>query len=248
MIDGALNAWERSLRRNKNWKEFDEAGADHVRSQVAAGNWDTEKLKDARAWLRRRETLYARIAVGISIVSLFVSAIVSGCAAWVTYQNGQIARAADRAWLGPASMRLNEKPAGGKRLEFLFEYQNSGRQPALKVSHFLGSHALTGPDDTTNRKRALEDVEACKRLGSGDHQVIFPGKGNLEPYHPTSELLSKAIEDHSPIYIDGCFAYQTLGEPHHTAFCFKYDPDFPRYDHPEGKLLLDLCDFGHYAD
>jgi hypothetical protein len=185
---------------------------------------------------------YPRLAVRISVLSLVVTA----GAAWMTHNNGEIARAADRGWLGPASMRLNEKPIGGKRLEFLLEYQNSGRQPALSVVLLSWIARFDRPREM-NKDRAIEDVKQCLRSNPDDFQVIFPGKGNLEPYRPGIDLLRIAIDEHSPIYIDGCFAYRTIRETHRTAFCFKYDPEYPRYD-ADGKLMLDLCDFGHYAD
>ncbi|SDH76945.1 hypothetical protein SAMN05216338_101327 [Bradyrhizobium sp. Rc2d] len=80
-----------------------------------------------------------KLAETISIIALIVSAI----AALMTHQNGVIARAADRAWLGSASMKLSERPMDGKGLEFLLEYQNTGRQPALDVAWYLDSHVLS---------------------------------------------------------------------------------------------------------
>ena len=236
--------WNQERARREHWKEFQALGLQDVRRRAENSIYDPEKLKHAWGWIHNRETRYQRRAFIVSIIAV----IISLSALAVSKYSADNARKADRAWLGPASVRLNERPVGGKRLEFVVEYQNTGRQPALSVAYFLGSHALPESDKRgANRDRALEDVKSCKLLMPEDQQVIFPGKGNLEPYRPVSDLLQTAVDAQVPIYVDGCFAYWTVDGPHHTAFCFKYDPDFPRHD-AEGKLMLDLCDFGHYAD
>jgi len=236
--------WARYRLRREHRREFEFTGADQVRLRVENSVYmEQDKLQNARDWLYRRETRYPRLAVMTSTAAV----IATVASVSVAYYNAENTRRADRAWLGPASMRLSERPTFGKDLEFLFEYENAGRQPALNVSYYLDSYT-SREREVGSGPRPLGHILRCRHVPPPRNirLVVFPGKGAFEPYRAADSLLRDPFGGEI-ILVNGCMVYQTLNEIHRTAFCFKYDPRHERRD-AYGKPILDLCNHGHYAD
>ncbi|MGV7219652.1 hypothetical protein [Bradyrhizobium sp. UFLA05-112] len=239
---------DRRRRRRDNWKEFEAVGVDQLRRRVENSIYtDEEKLTDARDWLHRRETRYQRFAVCISAASVLTAIT----ALWVSYNSARNAVRADRAWVGPVSMRLSEKPAVGKPLQFFLEYQNTGRQPAQDVFYDPDSYSFNRDLAADRAERAKRHVEDCKqRQPNGSQLTIFPGRQTFTPYQikKSSTLITKSVTNGTDlILIAGCFVYRTLDEVHRTAFCFEYDATNPQVD-DDGRPIMDFCLNGNYAD
>jgi hypothetical protein len=243
-------AWLKEKRaeyilRRAHRQEFQGAGAFHIRRMAEAGNYDSEKLKNAWDWLRVQDTKFQRLAFITSIVAIGIS----GTALWISYNSSENARKADRAWVGAATMRLSDKPAVGNELRFILDYQNSGRQPAQDVFYDMDSYTFNKNMTSDIAARATRHISRCKSSPpSADRLTIFPGKGTFEAYRVPKEFVTTTVTGGSDIIItDGCFVYRTLNKIHRTAFCFEYDAQIARGD-DGGKPVMNLCNHGHYAD
>jgi hypothetical protein len=235
--------WIRHRQRLDHWNEFKTTGAYHVRRMADMSNYDEGKLKDARDWLNQQDTRHQRRAFWISSFA----AVVSVLALLVSYYSYENARMANRAWLGPAAMRLSKKPGAGEELRFFLDYQNTGHQPAQDVFYEMDSYSFNKDMTPGIEARAARHIARCKNSQPSDERLtLFPGTGTFEPYRVDKQLAA-AAGPREAIFVDGCFVYRTLGEVHRTAFCFTYDLQNGR-DDETGKPVMNLCTHGHYAD
>jgi hypothetical protein len=237
--------WARWSRRRKNRQDFEAAGAYHVRRQVEASIYESEKHRNAQDWLYELDTKYPRRSSYFAFLAVIMSlgALIT---AWLSYES---VRQSNRAWLGPASLRLNHAIEPGTSADAFVDYQNSGHQPALDAFYDLDSYTFSKQMEVDMAERTNRHIDRCKKLEPTDGTItIFPGSGALPRSYHVGESLTNALKAPATLILfDGCFVYQTVGKRHITAFCYQYDPDQIRLD-GDGKPLLDLCKYGNYAD
>ena len=67
---GLIQALQEARAYERNFKE---RGLENVKVQVRHSNFAPEKHKAAQRWIRKRETIYLRIGVYLTIISLIVA-------------------------------------------------------------------------------------------------------------------------------------------------------------------------------
>jgi hypothetical protein len=237
--------WQAHQKTATYNRDFRERGLENVRQQIKHSTFAPEKHKAAERWVNQEDHKHQRWALFLSAIAIAISASALAVTGWAAMN----ASKADRAWVGPATMRLSHRPAAGQELRFYLEYQNTGRQPAQDVFVEMDSYRYNRQMTGDIAERSKRYLARCKSSNpSGDRLTIFPGKGTFEAYRVGEQFVtSEVINGSDVILIDGCMVYRTLNEIHRTAFCFQYDVQNAR-DDEDGKPVMNLCNHGHYAD
>ena len=162
----------------------------------------------------------------------------------------------ERAWIAPGSIRLGAPLETGKFNEVFLNYRNPGKQPATNMIYRIEPIALARNDiDKTGVieariLQAMNGIQCTSREPSADGAVVYPsGEGNEGiRVGITKELVAKVQNKKNYLLIAGCFAYETFGETHHSAFCRFFDfgvlkPDATSMDWSPSK-----CFAPDYAD
>jgi hypothetical protein len=195
---------------------------------------------EPRRW-PARETA---IIVAVTIVALFALG-----SDWIFYHQLTQLRAEQRAWLGPQSARSERPPALAKDFEVAVSYQNTGREPASDVVSEAAPFAvaLDQASSATVDRRITDAAEHCAALAPGaGTKVVYPGAAAAGDR--TAVTVRKELIDWDFIYgvkilvVPGCYAYQSGGVTHHSAFCFFYQHGF------SNPTNWPLCQAGNYAD
>lgn len=162
--------------------------------------------------------------------------------------------ASSRAWVGPLTITVNgvQKDKG---IEGIIQYQNTGKEPA---TNFLPSYlADVYSIDQWNSGDASKDIVSVgnKCLGISNVpkglQVIYPNTG-FSAYQlsfdtgnePNKIVVTDRIIAGTDIFkLQGCFVYKSLGEFHHSSFCYYYrGGNFTKLPN------LSICNVGNDAD
>lgn len=153
-----------------------------------------------------------------------------------------------RAWVGPRQAKISSPIEAGKPIEFLFEYANTGREPALDLSYSIDGFISSNDEEKrgTSAARvflALNNCRAAREIGPG--QIAFPSSGfstySLTAKIPTA-LEQAVIDGDKTLIVQGCFLYRSFKIVRHTYFCFFYRGNSTKPD------SLNICTAGHYAD
>jgi hypothetical protein len=241
-----MGAWLKAWRKRAAYeRDFRERGLENVRQQIKGAMFSPEKHQAAEKWVYREDHRYQRWALIFSATAVAISASALIVTSWAAMN----ASKADRAWVGPTTIRLSQKPAIGKEVRFTLEYQNSGRQPALDFFYEPDSYSFNREMTRDAAARANAYIDRCKAFNPGSNKLtIFPGKGTSEVYAVPKTFVTEAVASGKEVVlINGCFVYRTLTEVHRTAFCFKYDVKNAQED-DDGKPIMTSCNYGHYAD
>ena len=135
--------------------------------------------------------------------------------------------ASERAWVGPRNAR-SDNPTIGKDLKIIIDYQNTGREPAIKTIYDVDVFAseINVPAATTK----VEDfIGKCKIAWKPTQaQVVFPtggGLGNGYALNKTikaTEIDQDVIDGNKSLIVDGCFVYESTNIIHFSSFCYYF--------------------------
>lgn len=135
----------------------------------------------------------------------------------------------ERAWLAPLGGQLKGAPAKGQPLDYVVFYRNVGKDPALKFTEAHTSGHIAMPDMLHGQLPAIPENDTCVGLHPTFEKVVYPSSQNLnEGYELYLQIRPDAvdgiIERMTLEYVQGCFAYESMGSPHHSSYCFFLDP------------------------
>jgi hypothetical protein len=153
---------------------------------------------------------------------------------------------AQRAWVGPRNASVAAEPAIGKPIEITVEYQNSGREPALRFVYSLEPFLVTTAEETngTLAAKILNNMNACK--ASNEWQggsVIYPsGVYNLNAKTKDEFVDEDLTKGDKLLIVEGCFGYRTYDAQRHSAFCYFYKQGTTK------PQTLNICISGNDAD
>jgi hypothetical protein len=164
--------------------------------------------------------------------------------------------ATQRAWIGPIDAHINNPVAVGP-LKAVVAYGNTGREPSPTISTLAPRIFSYAEWNGGEAVKAIEDVKSeCLKAPVNDTiaRITFPTTG-FSSFNASYDGTPQNIRDVNKIsisdgvvsgqqflVIQGCFAYRTVNEVHHTAFCYYYQARFTDPAH------LSFCTVGQAAN
>lgn len=145
-----------------------------------------------------------------------------------------------RAWIVPLGAHFRGGIDLSRPIEIEISYENVGNEPAIipnSVTSILHTKLFSGPEAEFNRSTI--DASTCPQIESADSGlIVYPRQ--LRAYSnttliPASVLNAEAVEGAKTLYVTGCISYITLGEIHHSQYCF--------YLRSTGRQDADVGDF-----
>jgi hypothetical protein len=160
--------------------------------------------------------------------------------------------AAQRAWVGPTTARINGDFALDKPLKIEISYLNTGREPAIDFAETAEAFESTSVEEANGISMAKINsfFKGCReaKVTQGG-TVVFPSSGGFNPSgqvltitKPDSFLNQSMISGDSTIVVDGCFLYRSVGIIHHSYFCYFYRANIT------DRNSLNICQNGNGAD
>jgi hypothetical protein len=157
--------------------------------------------------------------------------------------------AAERAWVGPNGATMQAVPTAGNGVNFIINYQNSGRQPATSFRSEARPFVFTAGEDKNGAiiSETIKAINACLALKPTlGAQVVYPSTGfssNQLTVSFDKDLIDQDVVSGAKIIgVTGCFVYETFGTPHHSTFCFFYKTGITKVPN------MNFCSSGGYAD
>jgi hypothetical protein len=134
-----------------------------------------------------------------------------------------------RAWIAPKSADLAGAVEAGKPLAFTVTYGNTGKEPATDLA-ISGVGALApAPANGAWETLVVGENQACQGIQTiADGPVVFPSAIDAYSYRLTTSasLMDPTVLSGTQVfYVEGCFAYDTAGDTHVSAYCFYLRPD-----------------------
>jgi hypothetical protein len=163
--------------------------------------------------------------------------------------NQAILAADRRAWLAPKEADLVGTLEAGKPLAFTVSYGNTGKEPATNVA-VSGVGALApAPANGAWETFAVSQNQACQGIATiADGPVVYPSAIDAYSYRLTTSatLIDATVLSGAQVfYVQGCFAYDTAGDTHVSAYCFYLRPDTTT---PPQNWTFRPCPGGAYAN
>ena len=204
-----------------------------------------EHHEPAKTWRLKTILESAAVIIGIAV------AIIYGLQLDQMIESNKLTRdsliANSRAWISPVNANITSEISKNAPLEFSITYTNSGRSPALDV------HPVYSLDKIPSSKLAdnsindfIEGKDVCEGVD------IKPGAQVAYPELPDTFIFKVGL----PGWIDDgvisgdttmlarmCFVYKTMGQVHHTAFCYYY-----RVGASPANKQMNVCPVGSHAD
>jgi hypothetical protein len=195
-------------------------------------------------WRKIKSGLYYIFAPfrWLTVVGLFtaVLAVIAGLQLVTMNTTDQTLKTQQRAWLAPRNfdpIPENILKRIANRTEFVFRYDNVGREPATKVNLAIRLDVI--PQSDFRNKQILTKIfmtkigyENCKSIKPDeDGPTVYPG-GEPKITMPlsgdkilqiTGDAEGKIKKTHYAI-IFGCFVYRTIHETHWSSVCKILEP------------------------
>jgi hypothetical protein len=161
--------------------------------------------------------------------------------------------ASNRAWVGPLTAIVNAVQKD-KGIEGTIQYQNVGKEPASNFFPNIISkvYSLAQWNDGTATNEIISLAVSCLSISqvAKGLQVAFPNTGfsSYQLHFDTSNgepkiiVTDDIIAGKEIVKIQGCFAYKSIGQFHHTAFCYYYRGTVTTLPN------LNICMVGNDAD
>lgn len=155
-----------------------------------------------------------------------------------------------RAWIAPTNVRLDGGLTPGKEIKVLIDFANSGKEPAFNVVTKSGAGLeppFTEQDLATQLQLGPQylNTNICEEAKPVDGMpVIYPSTVQ----HQSAQLGGGFLADdytarRQMFFVFGCFGYRTMGEIHHSQFCFWLQVS------PDGQhAVFSPCMIGNNAD
>ena len=137
---------------------------------------------------------------------------------------------ANRAWIAPVNAILEGPLIKGQPVPVEVIYQDTGKGPALDNNN-SGDTGITMP---MSAAEAAEQQLVGPFRDTGNKCVGLKPKSGGPAIYPTGNV-QMSIERTVPaddfllsgsrtFYVEGCFAYRTMGEVHDSSYCFWLGP------------------------
>jgi hypothetical protein len=166
----------------------------------------------------------------ITAIATVLLAIITGALAFIAYWQysdttlRETLVASNRAWIAPAGLSASGEIDGDKDIGVLVFYSNLGKGPALKLNANLIAGSTPNTDKSDFESLAIGPNKTCDGLlPKSEGAVIFPNsvKDNWINTSIARKLILATVKSNeSALYIQGCWAYETMHEIHHTWFCY----------------------------
>jgi hypothetical protein len=154
-----------------------------------------------------------------------------------------------RAWIAPKSAELAGTVEAGKPLAFTVSYGNTGKEPATDLG-VSGVGALTpAPANGAWDAFRVSENQACQGIETvADGPVVFPSAIDAysDRFSTSASLIDATVLSGAQVfYVEGCFAYDTAGDTHLSAYCFYLRPDLSQ---PPQNWAFRPCPGGAFAN
>ena len=163
--------------------------------------------------------------------------------------NQAILAADRRAWLAPKAADLVGTLEAGKPLAFTVSYGNTGKEPATNVAVSGVGALAAAPANGAWETFAVAQNQACQGIATiADGPVVYPSAIDAYSYRLTTSatLIDATVLSGAQVfYVQGCFAYDTAGDTHVSAYCFYLRPDTTT---PPQNWTFRPCPGGAYAN
>jgi hypothetical protein len=156
--------------------------------------------------------------------------------AGISFQQTQVLRAEQRAWLAPGHIiapddfKMSDNPPPGST-EIFIAFENSGKEPALHTTELIDVTVVEGPPSAKNKSiidafiNKTLNGKACKDVYlNQEGRAIFPGAHPRIGNNLTVEQRRDALTGGHYALAAGCLAYETQGQPHWSEVCEFLDP------------------------
>jgi hypothetical protein len=145
----------------------------------------------------------------------------------------EIARTAQRAWVGPVKFSLANPNDTWDPLKVIVTFQNFGHVPARNVRNFTAHTFITNAGPVSDWQNlpawkssdALQPKKLCSQFGDTTNEmVVYPNQTFELPVGPPQDRTDidyiNAVKDQQNIYVvDGCFSYESFDEMKFSSFC-----------------------------
>ena len=155
-----------------------------------------------------------------------------------------------RAWVAPKSAHFSGETNPPTRVNVIIDYANPGKEPAFKVIGKANGGLLLPPmfPEEAEQRRKTGPIFPVQNYC--DQAVPRDGMPTLYPATVQQEslvrdngiLLGQTPPPNTLYYVSGCFGCETMGEVHHSAFCYWLKVE------GNGDREFVPCLVGNYAD
>ena len=200
-------------------------------------------IDDARTNSDRQDTNTKR-ALDIAARSADAASKQADAATVATKTAQQSMVASQRAWIGPTNAALNQLPVAGNELQLTLTYLNTGHEPGIDL--VTNESWIIAMPDTKVDAVISAAAQQCPTASPAPGDVAYP-TGLSNNYSLTMKVAGASInqdlvDGRTVIYLYGCFTYRTVGEAHHTSFCYFFNSTVTKIDH------MNICPIGQKAD
>jgi hypothetical protein len=171
-------------------------------------------------------------ATAIGTVILAIATLILAVIAIVTLERTEaITKQAERAWISPLGVVLQENIEENKPIRFVLLFTNTGKQPAFDVVFRHQNAVIRAPGQTDWSGFVVEKNTTCEGLEpSIGALTVYPN--NIGPVGTSIRAFDSAaginpitatrsiVDGTFTYYVRGCASYKTFGETHHSAFCY----------------------------
>ena len=189
-----------------------------------------------------------------------IMALIALCALGATIVTLNITRDAvertHRAWLAPSGIKIKTAFKANTYQEVWLSYGNTGNEPALKIRFDYYPIALPAGKirDATAIKAAISEMaggnECDQMQPNPEGSVSYPSEPGAYGYRVgiSAILVDQIIDKKNYLLIAGCFAYESYGRVHHSAFCRFFDFNVDKPNATSMDWLSSVCPVREYAD
>lgn len=151
---------------------------------------------------------------------------------------------ANRAWVAPAGVYFTSPVQAGVNAEYLLEFKNTGRQPALNV-YVDHTTQVVARDPTGSWVGTGKDSTRCDtKLANGTLYPTDKTMGQMLTL-PKEYITEAFLQGNTAIVFQGCFRYKTFDEIHRTGFCLYI---VARPEREPQNWGWNICTNGNFAD
>jgi hypothetical protein len=194
-------------------------------------------------WLRLT-CIISAFYFGATLLIFFQSKRAADAATNAANTANQSMQLEQRAWIAPVKAEMlppDRWKSGGP--EFQVQYINTGNQPAMDASElFAMATSQTARVLGESLRASVDSPDIChgrQPARQGRHGlVIF--KGADMGVQPTFQFPAIPSGDDTAIFME-CVSYKTMGEIHHTAFCYQFNT-------ATHGSVWSICNAGNHAD
>ena len=205
-------------------------GEQQRQAQQDRNDYAAKGKKDLRIAIKQLTITKAQVRVAqclncLTAIAACFAFVAAGGVWWSIHDAREATIDANRAWIAPIDARL-EHPLSkdDDKVTIQVRVLNTGHGPALDTVYSATIDAV--PDGH------ISDKHPCASIIPKEGQAaLFPsddlgGVLSFSAQFPTDKnAIADVMAAHQILYVMGCSAYRTMGQTHHTAFCFYLQPE-----------------------